>query len=435
MGTNVHDKEQEEGAVGTGVRAARIARGWKQLQLVRAIIAAADGAGLDVASHDSLLTYVSGWENGSRPVPVKYQRLLAEVLECDDAALFGADAGTAGRRSASTAPGRLDGMDIILSAAADTAQLIRNHSASNLHPATLEQMEADVRALALDFVTGDPMGVTLRAQSLRDEAFALLDARVWPDQARQLYLVAGLACGLLSVASSDFFGDTNSASTQCRAALLCADMADDDDLRTWIYELQSGVALWAGQWSRAAELAAEGRRFARTAQAAARAATAEARGLARLGDIEGVREAISASAKAQDTLPVGDSDVGVMGFSEANRLRCAGTALLWAGDHRAAESQLTAALDSYERDEPNAFVHLTVTRADLAGARLSGGDVDGAAEALAPVLDLDPGRRLAGAVRRAAAMARQLGRPEFSGRQSATQLAERLASFTAAGAR
>jgi transcriptional regulator with XRE-family HTH domain len=432
MGTIVHEPELEQDADGRGIRAARHARDWKQAKVVGALLAAAEAAGVEIARRTSLATLLSNWENGSRLVLPKYQRLLVQVFECEWSELFGKPSS----EKAPADPARLDGMDIVLSAAADSAALLKAHSASNLYPATLEQMEADVRALAVDFVTGEPTGVTLRALNLRDDAFALLNARVWPDQAKQLYLVAGLACGLLSVASSDFFGDTTAAGTQCRTALFCADMANDSDLRTWIYQLQSGVALWAGQWSRAAELAAQGGTFASTAQAAARAATAEARGLARIGDAEGVRRAIDESARARDLLPTGDLNAGVMGFSEANRLRCAGTALLWVGDHQAAEGQLQAALDAYETDEPSAFVHITVTRADLAGARLTSGDVDGASAALAPILDdLAPERRLAGAVRRAKAMARQLALPEFEGRPSATALAERINSFTMAGAR
>ena len=49
-----------------------------------------------------------------------------------------------------------------------------------MHPVTLEQLAADVRSLAIDFVTGEPAGVTRRALAVRDEAFALLEGHQWP---------------------------------------------------------------------------------------------------------------------------------------------------------------------------------------------------------------------------------------------------------------
>jgi transcriptional regulator with XRE-family HTH domain len=429
MGSSQLERER----TGRRIRSARDALGLKQVQLVRRLTAAADACEIAVAGHESMLAMLSGWETGHRRVAEKYVPLLAEVLGIDPVDLGGSTVENDGQGEELADAAGFDGSALILAAATESAQLARLHSASCLHPATLEQLAADVRSLAVDFVTGEPRGVTRRALTIRDEAFALLEGHQWPDQARQLYSVAGWACGLLSVASSDFFGQTDAAAAQCRTAWMCAEMSEDIVLKTWVCELQSGVALWAGQWSRAAEMGATARGFARTAPAMARAATAEARGLARLGDIEGVRRAIAISERAADELPVGEQDVGVFGFSEANRLRCAGTALLWLGEHQAAEQQLGEALSAYERDEPTAATHLAVTRADIAIVRLAGGDVDGAADALRPVLALPPERRLAGAIRRAATLRKQLARTELKDSPTASVLIDDIADFMKTG--
>ena len=84
-----------------------------------------------------------------------------------------------------------------------------------------------------------------------------------------------------------------------------------------------------------------------------------------------------------------------MGFSEANRLRCAGTAYLWLGAVAAAQRQLEDALDMYVREDPGrVYAFVAITRADLVCARLENGDVDGATAALDPVFELTDERNV-----------------------------------------
>jgi tetratricopeptide (TPR) repeat protein len=297
-------------------------------------------------------------------------------------------------------------------------------------PKNIEQFKADVHSLAIDFVSASPISVVLRARTLRDQTFELLDGRQWPQYTRQLYSLAGSLCGLLGVASSDFFGRYDAASTQNRTAWLCAEMADHNELRSWIRALQSGVAFWAGQWTDAATLAAQAREYASTAPSATRAAALEARALARLNDVDGVRRAVSDSEDARD-LPAADDAVGVIGFPEANRVRCAGTAYLWLGDHSAAQHYLEEALTYYEQDAPDAYAHVMVARADLAYARLAAGDLQGATDALEPALAAPPERCLAGFARRTSGLRALLARPEYRGSQTAHDLATQIEQFRA----
>jgi tetratricopeptide (TPR) repeat protein len=320
------------------------------------------------------------------------------------------------------------GEELVLMAANESASYGRRHGQSNVHPENIEQFKADVRLLAIDFESASPISVVLRARTLRDQTFELLDGRQFPQHTRQGYSLAGSLCGLLGVASSDFFGRYDAASTQNRTAWLCAEMADHNELRSWIRSLQSGVAFWAGQWADAAVLAAQAREYASTAPSATRAAALAARALARLNDADGVRRAVSDSEDARD-LPVAEDEVGVIGFSEANRVRCAGTAYLWLGDHSAAQHYLEEALSHYEQDAPDAYAHVMVARADLAYARLAAGDLHGAADALAPALAAPPERRLAGFSRRTSGLRALLSRPEYRGSQAAYDLATQIEQF------
>jgi hypothetical protein len=72
-----------------------------------------------------------------------------------------------------------------------------------------------------------------------------------------------------------------------------------------------------------------------------------------------------------------------------------------------------------------------VTRADLASAHLHTGDVEAAAEILAPLLALPPHRRLAGTARRTTDLRTQLTRPEYRTSPRARDLAEQIEQFRA----
>ncbi len=375
------------------------------------------------------------WEPGVRKPGDRYRHHLCVLLglpsELFNDEYTGAPAVHYVRTGAPTSlatESSLIGEELIMMAARESAEYGRRHGKSNVHPANLEQIKADVRELAIDFVSEPAVPVVLRARVLRDQTFDLLDGRQWPQYSRDLYLLAGQLCGLLAVASGDFFGRYDAAATQCRTAWLCAEMADQNELRSWVRALQSGIAFWAGRWSEAANFARDSRQSAGTAPSAARAAALEARALARLNDDAGVRRAVAESEAARD-LPASEDAVGVMDFSESNRVRCAGSAYLWLGDHATAQRHLERALVAYERNDPHAYAHLTAVRMDLAGARLVAGDIAGAADSLRPVLTTIPERRLAGAARRALALRALLAGSDHRDSPVAQELATQLEEF------
>jgi hypothetical protein len=320
------------------------------------------------------------------------------------------------------------GKELIIMAANESAQYGRRHAASNIRPENLEQLADDVRVLAVDFVSERPTHVILRARELRNEIFDMLDGRQWPQHTRDLFALAGQVCGLLSVASGDFYGQYGAAGTQCRTAWLCADKADWNDLKSWIRSLQSGIAFWANRWLEAATLAAQASEYANSAQTATRAAAMSARALARLGDGDGAQDAVMRSETAIG-LPSNPDAIGVMAFPEANRLRCSGTAYLWLGDHGSAQGRLASALEVYEHEDPTAYAHLAVIRMDLASAYLSTGDIARAASTMRAVLSTPPERRLAGMARRILELRTVLAQPRYRGSDEAQALAREIEQF------
>jgi tetratricopeptide (TPR) repeat protein len=375
------------------------------------------------------------WESGRRKPGDRYRPHLCALLGLphelfDDGYTHAPDVPWMPPGAASNVTGKPSdiGKELIIMAAHESARYGQRHATSNVHPESLEQLADDVRSLSVDFVSEPPVRVVLRARELRNDIFNILDGRQWPQHTRDLYAFAGQICGLLSVASSDFFGRYDAAGTQCRTAWLCADKADWNDLRSWIRSLQSGISFWASRWFEAATLAEQAAECASSAPTATRAAVMSARALAKLGDKDGAEGAVMKSETARQLPPNADA-IGVIGFPEANRLRCAGTAYLWLGDHRNAQKRLNEALEVYEREDPGAYAHLAVLRVDLASARVFAGDIAGAAHAIQAVLAAPPERRLAGAARRTHDLRAMLAKPDYRGSQEAQALASEIERF------
>jgi tetratricopeptide (TPR) repeat protein len=316
---------------------------------------------------------------------------------------------------------------LILLAAIESAEFSRSVKARQVHPMVIDQLREDVRRLARDFVSQPPADVVLRSKKVRDAIFELLKSEQWPQQRREILGLAGQVCGYLAVASSDFYGRYDAASDQCRTAWQCAEMADYGELQSWISSLQSGIAFWNGRWREAAELADRAYVLAETNAAASRGAVLKARALARIGDNAGVQAAVLQSERGD--LADLENEQGILQFSEANRLRCVGTAYLWVGDAQSARQHLERALQAYEGDRADDYAAITVARIDLASAHLELGELDGAMEALVPLLDVEPGRRLEGASRRIGDLRRLLNAARYRKSPQALEMSENLADF------
>jgi hypothetical protein len=130
----------------------------------------------------------------------------------------------------------------VIAMSADRARdFLTRIEASNVGAETLDQLIDDVRRLVVAYQQ-QPLPTLLGdLVDTQDHAFELLEGRQRPAQTRDLYLIAGIACGLMAEASHDL-GASHDAMTQARAGYVCADNADHDGLRARIRGLQSGIA-------------------------------------------------------------------------------------------------------------------------------------------------------------------------------------------------
>ncbi|MEU2757313.1 XRE family transcriptional regulator [Streptomyces albidoflavus] len=276
--------------------------------------------------------------------------------------------------------------------------------ASNVGPVAVEQFLADTRARAEEYLAQDPAAVFLRTRALRDRVFGLLQGHQSPAQARDLYQCAGYLCALLAWMSSDL-GHPREGETQARTGWLCAELADQPDLRAWVASTQSAIALWDGRLRDAIQHAARGSQYATTGTVATFLACQEADAWSLLGAAGETRQALERAADAQERARGADPVGGLFRCGEFRTANYRASALLRTGDAAGARDTAQAALDTYST---LSYGTTAQTRITLAAAHLACRDTEAVRSALDPVLALPPDQRLAPLVERIRDLGRDL---------------------------
>ncbi|MEU2857562.1 XRE family transcriptional regulator [Streptomyces mirabilis] len=316
--------------------------------------------------------------------------------------------------SSIVAPLEPTGTDLVRFAAAESATWAQWAEASNVGDIALEQLMAETRALASDYLTSDPVPLFVRTRALRDRVFALLEGHQYPRQSADLYVAAGYLCGLLAWMSSDL-GQLRDADTQGRTAWLCAELAGHNDLRAWVLSTRSKVAFWDGRLREAINFARHGARYQTTGSVAVLLSCQEADAWSELGAQD---EALAALARVEEarTAMSGEDEIGgIFSCQPARQENYAAAAQLRVG--RAADALRSAdnalallAVQPVRAYGTEAQIHIS-----RAAACLATGEAEGALEALAPVLALPPDHRMAPVTRRLSELCAGIGRPFASG--------------------
>jgi hypothetical protein len=321
----------------------------------------------------------------------------------------------------------------IAMAAEESARFTRR-AGTSISAEAIDQLDADVRWLAEDYLRTPPYAMFRPLAALRREVFETIERHPRPVLLPDLYRVAAQLSALLAHASSDL-GQPYSADSHARTAWLCADLAGLDSIRPYVRWVQSNVAYWRGDFHDAAELAVTGQRYSTTASDQARLHSQHARALAALKDLAGADRALGAATLARDHADSATPD-GVFNFSP-------GKAAYYASEVRASlggsASLLRAVADAEESialfasmPEPEQSPELlAAARLDLVGAHLLLGDLDAADSHVAPVFDLHSDSRTVPIVSRVTKAGRTLSSDRFSASATAADLGERLSLFAA----
>ncbi|MEU5839771.1 hypothetical protein ABZ820_39820 [Streptomyces diacarni] len=238
----------------------------------------------------------------------------------------------------------------------------------------------------------------------QDRVFRLLEGgRAHPAQLRDLHFLAAVLAFHMAKGCHDM-GDAKLAMTQARAAGVCAQQAEHDGLIALTYGLKSLITFWSGKGSEALHYSRQGAATTSTrGTAPIWLAGLEARAAALLGDEESVRCANQHGQALRDSSTPDDLDElgGLLTFSPTKQLyyNVEARVLLGHGSTDVitqAEEAVRGFSDTNSTDW--AFGDQAGAQCILALTRLHSGEVDGAAEAVRPVLDLAPTLRNRGII-------------------------------------
>ncbi len=319
------------------------------------------------------------------------------------------------------------GSELVRLAADESATWAQWAETSNIGDIAIEQLMADTRALASDYLTSDPVPLFARTRVLRDRVFALLEGHQYPRQSMDLYVAAGYLCGLLAWMSSDL-GQLREADAQGRTAWLCAELASHNDLRAWVLSTRSKVAFWDGRLRDAITYARHGAACRASGTVTILLACQEADAWSKLGAQDEALAALARAERTRDTVNGEDDIGGIFACQPARQENYAAAVQLRIGRPsdalRAADNALALlAAQPVRAYGTEAQIHIS-----KAAAHLTTGEAEGALEALAPVLALPPDHRLAPVTRRLNELPIGIS-PAYSGSTAAVGLRAAIEEF------
>jgi hypothetical protein len=253
--------------------------------------------------------------------------------------------------------------------------------------------------------------------AFQDDTLTLLEGRQPPEYTRDLYVLAGLASGMLAKANHDL-RNPREAMVHARLAYQCAGNAGHNALRAWVRGIESLIRYWAGQPREAREYAVAGLEIPGvTGTVRVWLYALQGRAEAVLGDAVAADAAVGLGEATRERVEPDDLDSlgGICTFPVERGLYYAADAgvvlpaqLSGSVLGSRAASYADAAIRAYATTAAPSFGDQAGAHAALAIARIRGGDVDGAAGALAPVLSLPPAMRINGVVSCVASVHREL---------------------------
>lgn len=312
----------------------------------------------------------------------------------------------------------------LIAAVADESQEFGEWAGiSEVADATISQYRDQARTLARVFEYEASVPLLLETARLRDRLTSRLRGHARLDQARELYLLAAQICGLLAWQTGDL-GNYRAADTHAWTAWMCAEQARHDGARAWVRATQAKLAYWDGRFTESAQLAEDGLRYTASDSARVFLALFMARALARTGRRQDASSALATADAERGRVSEPDLLGGVWELTPGryHGLSAGIWLLLDDADRAVTEAQEAIALGSAApAGERHLYAELLV-RTDQAVAHLRQPDLDGAATALRPVLDLPPGMRTEPLLQQLHQVRRMLALPSFADTASAVSL-------------
>ncbi|MFF0723762.1 hypothetical protein [Streptomyces sp. NPDC004134] len=304
-------------------------------------------------------------------------------------------------------------------------------------PETLSYLQEEIRRITGIYVRVPLSEILDDLVHLQDSAFRLIESgQARPSQIRDLYLMSALTSGMLAKACHDL-GDPHSAMSHARAASVCANQAEHSAMSAWVRGLQSLISYWADRPEDALHYACQGTATAPDfpGSVCIWLAGLEARASAALGDYDTVQAANRRAAELREATTPDDLDDlgGIYYYPEIKHryYEVESNVLLGNGGTELIQRAEDAVQGFSDHENPHwAFGDEAGSQSNLALARLYSGDVEGAADAVQPVLALPPGQRNHGIISSAQRVRTALTTDPIRNAVTARDLREQIVAFS-----
>ena len=301
---------------------------------------------------------------------------------------------------------------------------------------SLNELDDGSRDLAVAYLSTAPGPMLMRSVQLRSEALRRLrDHHYRPSELADIYITLGRIQGVLSYAALDL-GDANAAMTHADAAWSCAQQAGDNELRAWVRGTQSLIARFQSDYANALNFVQDGLRYPSQGTSTIRLLCGIAQCHANLGDSSGANRALDLAQAEREHLNTPDAMCGLFEFSQAKQHYYAGSSLIWLTDKadaaRAAQ-EAAQAIEMWEHEsvECRSLDDEALAHVYLGTAQLQLGDLDAAAAAIRPILDLPADRQISWIKKRLGRFVGMLRTEPYTGSVAADDLYDEIRSLAA----
>lgn len=248
-------------------------------------------------------------------------------------------------------------------------------------------------------------------------------------QMRELYRIESdlLAHGCL------LLGDLNQNDKAVRygqTALLCAKESGGNQAKAWT--VQAKTTRWQGKYTQSAELARRGYECSPLAPVRVQLAYQEANAAALLGDADRAHRALRRAEEAAEADFPDDTGVSAWSFPLARQAVFALSIATYLGNPENALRAAATADACWAAGDPKVAGTWAQVRVGAGMAHLLNDELDGAADEVAPVLQLPPELRMGTVTGYTTNLDRRLDEPRFKRSPIAVRLREQIAEFHSA---
>jgi tetratricopeptide (TPR) repeat protein len=373
-------------------------------------------------------TFVSrGWINNveaGRRWPARSWAAQADVVLQADGALV--RTWEAGQRERENSEGVAS---LLVASARDSNALVATH----VHERDLDSLQDVVEQLAIGYLASPARPMLEQGMDVRRElTMRAKVGAIRPRELADLYLGLGRVSGILSYAALDL-GRSDIARTHIETAWHMADLTEDNELKAWVRGTQSLIARFDQKWDSATSFIEDGLRYAGQGSSILRLLSGAAQCAANMGDTAHAIEYLDTAERARETIGP-DSLEGLFGFSRAKQWYYGGSSLMWLPERFAlerAEKSAEAAIAAWEHEPPEqrSLDDEALAHVYLATARIRLHDLDGAMDAVRPILELPPERQISWISKRVSNLAALLEDEAFNGSRQAADAREELRAY------